>query len=149
MSELACLPTQAQLTIYFLVHGASSSVGLFAVSLAKAMGYKVIGVCSENCFDLVKSHGAKEVASYRAGEDKCAEDIKRITGGGVLLGLDTISEDESTKIVLGGFKKGGDEHKQLNLILPPKEEDHKIRLDVKLVLTMMLTLFGIVRCPLG
>ncbi|TPX33861.1 hypothetical protein SmJEL517_g03376 [Synchytrium microbalum] len=43
---------------YYLVWGASSSVGLFAVQLAKAAGFQVIGTCSPRNFDLVKSFGA-------------------------------------------------------------------------------------------
>jgi NADPH:quinone reductase-like Zn-dependent oxidoreductase len=106
------------------------------------MGYKVIGVCSPHSFDLVKSYGADEVISYRDGV-KAGEEIKRISGGGITLAIDTISEGESYKIALSSFKEGVEG--QLNMILFPPEEAHKLRPDVKLIVTIMYTLFGHVR----
>lgn len=128
---------------WYLVYGASSSVGLFAIGLAKALNYKVLAVCSEKNFDLVKSYGADATVSYKDGAEKCSADIKRITGGGVEYGLDCISEGDSFKISLGGFKEGGEGQKQLNAVLPVPEEVTKIRPDVKVEQTLMYQLFGI------
>lgn len=123
---------------WFLLYGASSSVGLFAVQLAKAMGYKVIAVCSPHSFDLVKSYGADDVVDYHDAT-KASEEIKRISGGGVEIGLDTISEGDSFKIAVGGFgEKGG----RLNAILPASEEAKAIRKDVEIESTLMYTFFG-------
>lgn len=108
---------------WYLVYGGSTSVGFFAIQLAKLAGYKVVATASEHNHALVKEYGADAVVDYRQGADKCAEEIKKITNGSLEKALDCVAEKESAEICLKSFDKAGG---QLNLLLPPSEDAQKL-----------------------
>ncbi|KAI5451211.1 Zinc-binding oxidoreductase alcohol dehydrogenase [Naganishia albida] len=109
-------PAKVQGEQWFLVYGGSTSVGLFAVQLAKLAGYKVIATASPRNFDLVKSYGADEVVDYH---DSIAaiRQIRTITNSSLIRGLDTISEKGSLKIALEAFADNDDNGKRKLSIL--------------------------------
>lgn len=48
-----------------LINGATGSLGLAAIQIAKSKGLKITAICSEKNFELVKSLGAGRVFSYK------------------------------------------------------------------------------------
>ncbi|MCO4748015.1 MAG: NAD(P)-dependent alcohol dehydrogenase [Proteobacteria bacterium] len=86
--EVAALPYGAGTALIFLrdlaelqanenvlILGASGGVGRYAVQIAKSMGARVTGVCSQKNVELVRSLGADETLDY-ASEDFTQQDTK-------------------------------------------------------------------------
>jgi NADPH:quinone reductase-like Zn-dependent oxidoreductase len=92
---------------WILVWGGASSVGLFAIQLARLSGYRVIATASLKNAELVKSSGADVVLNYRDAD--VVEQIKAATDGGVAYGVDTVAlEDTQLASVRAFGPKGGE-----------------------------------------
>ncbi|WWC61459.1 uncharacterized protein I303_104043 [Kwoniella dejecticola CBS 10117] len=131
-------PSKVNSDDWYLIYGASSSVGLFAVQLAKLLGYKVLAFASPHSFDLVKSYGADHVVDYH-DEEKAIKEALEVTGAGAKYGLDTISSGNSYKIAIPAL---GEKGVQLNAILPLPEDAHSINPKIKIARTLLYTVQG-------
>nr|XP_019013228.1 uncharacterized protein I206_01293 [Kwoniella pini CBS 10737]OCF52009.1 hypothetical protein I206_01293 [Kwoniella pini CBS 10737] len=132
-------PSKVDAGEWYIIYGASSSVGLFAVQVAKVLGYKVLAFASPHSFDLVKSYGADHVVDYH-DEQKAIKEALEVTGGkGAKFGLDTISSGNSYKIAIGAL---GEKGYQLNAILLLPEDAKSINPKVKIANTLLYTIQG-------
>jgi NADPH:quinone reductase-like Zn-dependent oxidoreductase len=123
-----------------LVQGGSSSVGLFAVQLAKLIGYKVVATSSPHSFDLVKAYGADAVVDYHDVASAVAQ-IKQVTGGGVAGALECIGGVPNGQLAVDSIREGGG--LVTSLIAVPAEIAER-RADVKVERILMYTVFGYV-----
>ncbi|KLO97082.1 toxD protein [Fusarium fujikuroi] len=77
----------------FLVYGASTSVGLYAVQLGKLSGLRAIAVASSKNHDLLKRLGAEVTVDYH--DEDWVERVKETTGGELRYALDNIADGGS------------------------------------------------------
>lgn len=78
---------------WFLVYGGATSVGNYAIQLAKLSGLRVVTTASPKNHEFLKGLGADAVVDYHG--DWVAE-VQRITGGKLQRAIDTVSENGST-----------------------------------------------------
>ncbi|KAL8286378.1 hypothetical protein RQP46_004395 [Phenoliferia psychrophenolica] len=112
-----------------LVWGGSSSVGAYAIQLAKLSGHKVVATASPANFEYVKSLGADVVVDYHDAE-KAVQEIKAATGGKLSLVVDAISENGSTELAA---KSIGPDGGIINVVLPVDDSVLHGRKDVKIL----------------
>ncbi|KZO97061.1 NAD(P)-binding protein [Calocera viscosa TUFC12733] len=93
---------------WFLVWGASSSVGAFAVQLAKAAGFHVIATASPANFEYVKSLGADVVLDYHDRAVSCLYQLDKIQAAASFsLAYDAISEGSTTDACIASLSSEG------------------------------------------
>src|SRR6202022_2648875 len=95
-SALSSLPSKIPT---LLVYSASTSLGLFAVQIAKLVEppIRVLATASTSNHSLLRSLGADSVFDYRS--PNWIEDVKEASAGGIDFALDCISEDKSTGMI--------------------------------------------------
>ncbi|KAJ0146832.1 Uncharacterized protein HZ326_10529 [Fusarium oxysporum f. sp. albedinis] len=81
----------------FLVYGASTSVGLYALQLGKLSGLRVIAVASSKNHDLLKRQGAEVTVDYH--DEDWVGRVKEITEGKLRYALDNIADGGSPEKV--------------------------------------------------
>lgn len=89
-----------------LIIGASGGVGTFAVSIAKALGARVTGVCGPSMLERVRALGAMRVLDYTR-EDLAAEGerydlILDIGGRNSIARLRSVLQPNGTLVIVGG-----------------------------------------------
>lgn len=119
------------------IYGASSSVGLYALQLAKIAGLFVITTASKKNHDLVKSQGADVVIDYRDAD--WVEQVKKAAGDKLRHVFDTISTLETTKSVVGTLLPGGG---HIVCIMARTADEIGHPLAVKLNVALCYTVFG-------
>ena len=89
-----------------LIWGGASSVGQYAIQIAKLYGLRVFTTASKKNFELVKGLGADEVFDYR--DEKVVENIRAATGNALDIAIDCISEGKTAEQVPAALgDKGG------------------------------------------
>ncbi|KAG5764707.1 hypothetical protein H9Q72_007212 [Fusarium xylarioides] len=123
----------------FLVYGASTSVGLYAVQLGKLSGLRVIAVASSKNHDLLKRLGAEVTVDYH-GED-WVERVKEVAGGKLRYALDNIADGGSSEKVARCLAHSAGS--QLIALSPlDKESLHAVNPYVKAESMLAFTVFG-------
>jgi NADPH:quinone reductase-like Zn-dependent oxidoreductase len=105
-------PAASTGTPIILISGGASSVGLYAIQIAKHSGSYVIATASERNFDLVRSFGADVVVDYR-DPAKAAKQIREAAaslspaGRPIEHALDCVSTGTSFEIVAASLDGKG------------------------------------------
>ncbi|KAE8246717.1 hypothetical protein A4X13_0g5661 [Tilletia indica] len=126
-----------------LIWSGSSSVGQWAIQLARAAGYYVITTASPKNHELVKSLGASEAYDYR--DEKTPETISS-KHPNLGLALDCVSENGTQSLVVKSLGKdlsqlpGG--KGRVVVLLKPEKEAIALREDVSIIHTLIYSALG-------
>lgn len=99
-------PPASAPVIPILISGGASSVGLYAIQIAKHSGLYVIATASERNFDVVRSFGADVVVDYR-DPAKAAKQIREAAPGPIEHAFDCVSTGTSFEIVAASLDGKG------------------------------------------
>ncbi|KAK2012522.1 zinc-binding dehydrogenase [Colletotrichum eremochloae] len=122
--------------IPILINGATSSVGMYAVQLAKMAGLRVIATGSKKNHALLKDLGADVTIDYR--DAHWVDLLKAAAGHKLRHAFDTISEVDTTKAVVQAVQPGG----HVICILPRKADEVGAPEGVRVESTLAYTVFG-------
>ncbi|KZT71136.1 GroES-like protein [Daedalea quercina L-15889] len=134
---LAEPPEKTEGAEWVFVNGGSSSVGQYAIQLARLSGYKVAATSSPHNFALVSSLGADAVFDYR--DPNVVATIKEATADGVHHAIDTQSTKETQELCARIMGKDGG---KLILMFAPTFKAKKLRKDVQFIPTLVYTALG-------
>lgn len=120
-----------------LINGGTSSVGKYAVQLAKQAGLFVIATGSKRNHDLLKALGADAVVDYNDAD--WVDQARKLSHDNLQHAFDTISEKETTGQVIKAISptKGG----HVVVILPRKSSEYgdeysKVKIESTIVYTV-------------
>ncbi|KAI0396982.1 zinc-binding dehydrogenase [Xylariaceae sp. FL0594] len=123
-----------------LINGGTSSVGLFAVQLAKLAGLYVIATASAQNHDLLKSLGADATVDYK--DSAWPDKVRELSHDKLEHAFDCVGEVGTTISIAKALSptKGG----HIATILPRKSEDlpEELAKKVKVESTIVYTVFG-------
>jgi hypothetical protein len=117
-----------------LVYSASTSLGLFAIQLAKLITppIRVLATASPANHALLLSLGASKVFDYRS--PRWVDEVKAASEGGIEFAVDCISEDKTTGMISDCFREGeGEGEKRIAVIRKVAWDKSLVRKDVTAV----------------
>jgi NADPH:quinone reductase-like Zn-dependent oxidoreductase len=79
---------------YFLVWGASTSIGIIVIQIARSLGFTVIATASPRNFEYVKSFGAEHVFDYK--DPEVVSKIRQASNNSLQYAYDCPAQDMST-----------------------------------------------------
>lgn len=121
-----------------LINGGATSVGLYAMQLAKLSGLRVIATGSNA--ELLKTFGADEVIDYK--DSAWPEHVRSLTDDGLLHALDCISEPETLASVAQAMSSTKKSHVLCILPRTSKDIPEDVASRVKVESTLAYTVFG-------
>jgi len=122
----------ARTAFSFLVNGATSSVGKYAVQLGRLAGLFVVATGSKRNHELLKSLGADAVADY--SDVDWPEQVRKVTHDGLQHAFDCIAEGGTQEAIAKAMDpvKGG----HIVGLLPHKLEHPKVKYESTIVYTV-------------